>query len=126
MLADIVEASSRMLDDPTPNRLQQHINNVVKGLFTSGQFDETDLTLKDLNRLSKSFLHVLVGLFHHKIKYPEKTPEKPCDAKPVTEKNGVVRQYPEKIERRLETDPPAENSGQTGGEEDDRYAAPPQ
>ena len=122
MLADIVEASSRTLDDPTPNRLQQHINNVIKGLFTSGQFDETDLTLKDLNRLSKSFLHVLVGLFHHRIKYPEKTPEKACDIKIPLDKNGVARKCPEKLECRLETDAPAENTD----EDDDRYAVPPQ
>jgi putative nucleotidyltransferase with HDIG domain len=77
MLADIVEASSRTLDDLRPNRLQLHINSVIKNLFSSGQLDETDLTLKDMNRLSKSFLQVLVGLFHHRIKYPEKAAGKP-------------------------------------------------
>ncbi len=77
MLADIVEASSRTLDDPTPNRLQTHIANIIKGIFASGQLDETDLTLKDLNKLSQSFLHVLAGLFHHRIKYPDKVPLKP-------------------------------------------------
>ena len=88
MLADIVEASSRVLDDPTPNRLQNHINNVIKGLFASGQLDETDLTLKDLNKLSQSFLHVLVGIFHNRIKYPDKTAERPApeNAKKNTEK----------------------------------------
>ena len=100
MLADIVEASCRTLDDPTPSRLQQHINNVIKGLFSSGQLDETNLTLRDLNRLSKSFLHVLVGLFHQRIKYPDKL---------------AVRTEPEKIRSgpeiltapKLETDEPA-------------------
>ncbi len=77
MLADIVEASSRTLDDPTPNRLQTHIANIIKGIFAAGQLDETDLTLKDLNKLSQNFLHVLAGLFHHRIKYPDKVPLKP-------------------------------------------------
>ncbi|MDL2210496.1 HDIG domain-containing protein, partial [Desulfovibrio sp. OttesenSCG-928-O18] len=113
MLADIVEASSRTLDDPTPNRLQMHINNVIKGLFTSGQLDETDLTLKDLNRLSKSFLHVLVGLFHHRIKYPDKVPEKASDKVPVGQKKCA-----EKVECTLETDPPADD--------EEPYAIPPQ
>ncbi len=110
MLADIVEASSRTLDDPTPNRLQMHINNVIKGLFSSGQLDETDLTLKDLNRLSKSFLHVLVGLFHHRIRYPEKPAGKP-DA-------DRQKKYAGKLDCPLETDPPAN--------EDGGYAIPPQ
>lgn len=111
MIADIVEASSRTLDEPTPNKLQVHINNVIKGLFSSGQLDETDLTLKDLNKLSKSFLHVLVGLFHQRIKYPEKVPDK-CS--PGAQKKGV-----EKLECPvLETDKAAE--------EDERYSPPPQ
>lgn len=86
MIADVVEASSRTLDDPTPSRLQAHINNIIKGLFTSGQLDETDLTLKDLNKLSKSFLHVLVGIFHHRIKYPDGSgPEKAQEKTPDSE-----------------------------------------
>lgn len=109
LLADIVEASSRTLDDPTPNRLQNHINNVIKGLFSSGQLDETDLTLKDLNKLSKSFLHVLVGIFHHRIKYPEKVPERQND--------GGQKRCAEKLECPvLETDEP----------EEEAFAGPPQ
>ncbi len=77
MLADIVEASGRTLDDPTPSRLQTHIGNIIKGIFAAGQLDETDLTLKDLNKLSQSFLQVLAGLFHNRIKYPDKVPLKP-------------------------------------------------
>ena len=111
MIADIVEASSRTLDEPTPNRLQMHINNVIKGLFSSGQLDETDLTLKDLNKLSKSFLHVLVGLFHHRIKYPDKVPEKA--------QAGGSKKCAEKLECPvLETDKPADG--------DDRYTPPTQ
>ena len=99
MLADIVEASSRPLDDPTPNRLQQHINNVIKGLFTAGQLDETAITLKDLNKLSKSFLHVLVGLFHQRIKYPDKLS--------LRTSPEILRSAPEKLQPpTLETDEP--------------------
>lgn len=117
MLADIVEASSRTLDDPTPNRLQMHINNVIKGLFSAGQLDETDLTLKDLNKLSKSFLHVLVGLFHHRIKYPEKPAEKPA------KRHGNDRRQCEgKPSCPLETDLPPDK----GGDEDGARAIPPQ
>ena len=97
LLADIVEASSRTLDDPTPNRLQLHINNVIKSLFSAGQFDETDLTMKDLTRLSKSFLHVLVGIFHQRIKYPEKSVEK--NSEKLSEKPAEDR--PKKVAEKL-------------------------
>jgi putative nucleotidyltransferase with HDIG domain len=122
MIADVAEASSRTLDDPTPNRLQMHINNVIKGLFSSGQLDETDLTLKDLNKLSRSFLHVLVGLFHHRIKYPDKTPEKlpgKTPDKPGSDKPHAERKRPEAAPScLLETDPPEQD--------EDTYAFPPQ
>lgn len=77
MLADAVEASSRVLDNPTPSRLQAHIDTIIKSVFATGQLDESELTFKDLDLLTHSFLRVLTGLFHHRIKYPDKVPVKP-------------------------------------------------
>ena len=70
MLADIVEASSRTLDDPTPTRLRQHIENMIKDIYTAGQLDESELTFRDLTNLADSFQQVLRGLYHHRIGYP--------------------------------------------------------
>ena len=113
MLADIVEASSRTLDDPTPNRLQLHINSVIKSMFSCGQLDETDLTMKDLNRLSKSFLHVLVGLFHQRIKYPDKIPEKSGERTPEKPSpEDRAHKGSEQIVCSLETDPPVGEKGE--------------
>ncbi|MDL2267627.1 HDIG domain-containing protein [Desulfovibrio sp. OttesenSCG-928-G15] len=70
MLADIVEASSRTLTDPTPTRLRQHIDNIMKGVYSAGQLDESELTFKDLDILADSFQQMLRGLFHHRITYP--------------------------------------------------------
>lgn len=71
MLADAVEASSRTLTDPTPGRLQSHVENIVKLIFSEGQLDESSLTFRDLNRISESFLRILTGIFHSRIEYPE-------------------------------------------------------
>lgn len=70
MLADIVEASSRTLDDPSPTRLMQHIDGIMKSVYSAGQLDESDLTFKDLHELADSFHRILRGLFHHRISYP--------------------------------------------------------
>ena len=78
MLADSIEASSRSMDEPTPSRLQNHIDTIIKGTFANGQLDESALTFQDLDKLAQSFLRVLTGLFHHRIKYPEKAPVKPA------------------------------------------------
>lgn len=70
MLADIVEASSRTLDEPTPTRLRQHIDTIMKSIYSAGQLDECELTFRDLDSLADSFHQVLRGLYHHRICYP--------------------------------------------------------
>ena len=71
MLADSVEASSRTLTDPTPARIKGHIDNIIKGIFSEGQLDESELTFKDLHKLSENFLRILTGIFHQRIAYPD-------------------------------------------------------
>lgn len=71
MLADSVEASGRTLTDPTPARIKNHIDNIIKGIFAEGQLDESELTFKDLHYLSENFQRILTGIFHQRIAYPE-------------------------------------------------------
>lgn len=74
LLADAIEASSRTLVDPTPSRLKGHIQKMIRTIFTEGQLDESELTLKDLHLLTDAFLRILTGIFHSRIEYPgEKT-----------------------------------------------------
>lgn len=81
MLADSVEASSRTLTDPTPARLQNHIDTIVKGIFSEGQLDESELTFKDLHKISEQFQRILTGIFHQRIVYPGDAPKsKTADA----------------------------------------------
>ncbi len=76
MLADVVEASSRVLADPTPSRLRGHIDTIIKGIFAEGQLDESELTLRDLHTLSENFHRILTGIFHRRIEYPEERRDK--------------------------------------------------
>lgn len=76
MLADVVEASSRTLTDPTPARIRTHIDTIMKGIFSDGQLDESELTFKDLHKLSESFGRILTGLFHQRIAYPDLNKDK--------------------------------------------------
>lgn len=71
MLADAVEASSRVLADPTPSRLRGHIDTIIKGIFSEGQLDDSELTFSDLTKVGESFHRVLTGIFHRRIEYPE-------------------------------------------------------
>lgn len=70
MLSDSVEAASRTLDDPTPQRIQALTNSVITRIFLDDQLSKCDLTLKDLRDISRSFNLILTGIFHHRIDYP--------------------------------------------------------
>ncbi len=71
MLADVIEAASRTLDNPTPSRIQGLVQNLTNQIFTDGQLEECELTLKDLNNIAKSFNTILNGIHHHRIEYSE-------------------------------------------------------
>jgi len=71
MLADVVEAASRSLVDPTAARIQGMVQKIINNVFTDGQLDECELTLKDLNEIAKNFNKILGGIFHHRIEYPD-------------------------------------------------------
>lgn len=71
MLADSVEAATRSIEDPTPAKLETQISEIIRARFLDGELDECDLTLKDLIKIKQSFLKTIVGIHHHRIKYPE-------------------------------------------------------
>jgi len=72
MLADVVEAASRTLDNPTPSRIQGLVQNLINNIFSDGQLDECELTLKDLHKIARRFNKILYGIHHHRIEYTEK------------------------------------------------------
>ncbi len=72
MLADVVEAASRSLENPTPSRIQGLVQQLINKLFSDNQLDECPLTLKDLHKIARSFNKILNGIYHHRIEYPDK------------------------------------------------------
>lgn len=81
MLADVVEAASRVLANPTPSRLQGLVQNLINRIFSDGQLDNCELTLRDLHNIAKSFNTILNGIHHHRIEYPEKRSGAPAKKK---------------------------------------------
>ncbi len=71
MLADAVEAASRTLAEPTPSRVQGMVQKIINNIFSDGQLDECELTLKDLHFIARTFNKILTGIFHRRIEYPE-------------------------------------------------------
>jgi putative nucleotidyltransferase with HDIG domain len=70
LLADVVEAASRSLENPTPARIKGMLQKMINKVFLDGQLDDCDLTLKDLHKIAKSFNKILSGIYHHRVEYP--------------------------------------------------------
>ena len=71
MLADAVEAAARTIEEPTPQRLSDAIDELVKRRRDEGELDECSLTLRDLTKIKSAFLTVTVGIYHTRVRYPE-------------------------------------------------------
>jgi len=71
MLADSVEAAVRAQNSPTSGQIEGLVRKLIKEKLMSGELDECDLTLKDLNTIANAFLRVLSGTFHTRIEYPD-------------------------------------------------------
>ena len=71
MLADGTEARSRANVARTDEEIRDVINSVINVCKDAGQFDNTDLTLKDLSTIRESFFNTLQRSYHPRIQYPE-------------------------------------------------------
>ncbi len=69
-LADSLEASARACSNPTRQRLNRLVADVINDKFVQGQLDNSHLTLDDLAAITESFTHVLSGIHHHRLQYP--------------------------------------------------------
>ena len=70
MLADSVEAASRTLEKPTPGRIRDLIERILRDRLADGQFDECELTFKDLEKITTTMTRSLTSLLHARVEYP--------------------------------------------------------
>lgn len=71
MMADGVEASVRSIHKPTKKKIEEMVNNIIKGRIDENQFVNSELTFKDVEKIRESFLKVLSGIYHERVEYPK-------------------------------------------------------
>ncbi|MEX2462407.1 MAG: HDIG domain-containing metalloprotein [Paenibacillaceae bacterium] len=74
-IADCVEAAVRSLRNPTMEQIDLTVEKIIKQRLEDGQFNECDLTLKELNTINKALCETLLGIFHSRIEYPSDLPK---------------------------------------------------
>jgi membrane-associated HD superfamily phosphohydrolase len=70
MLADSTEAAARAARDHSREAIEQLVERIVRQRLEEGQFDDCNLTLRDLTRIKQSFVTLLTGIYHPRIPYP--------------------------------------------------------
>ena len=82
MLADAVESACRAMSEPTASRVETLVHELALKRLLDGQFDECDLTIRELELVERSMVKTLLGIYHGRIAYPS------MDA--ITSGTGVV------------------------------------
>ena len=71
MLADSVEAALRVLEDLTPQKIEEVIDHIVRTKLNAGQLDEAPMTLRQIDQVKREFVRIISGMYHNRIDYPE-------------------------------------------------------
>jgi membrane-associated HD superfamily phosphohydrolase len=71
MLADSVEASVRSLEARDEAAIRAMVSRIVTERMDDGQFEECDLTLRDVERVKAAFVDQLLGMYHQRVAYPQ-------------------------------------------------------
>ncbi len=71
MMADSVEAASKSLRDPTFEKIQNFVNQLIDKHMLNKQFDNSNITLYEIEQVKKILIKRLVNIYHLRIEYPE-------------------------------------------------------
>jgi putative nucleotidyltransferase with HDIG domain len=70
-IADSVEAAVRSLDRPTVEQVESIIGKIIKDRLDDQQFNECDLTLREMDKIAQTLKETVIGMFHSRIEYPD-------------------------------------------------------
>jgi len=80
MIADAVEGAVRAMPvELTPTKIEAAVHNIAMKRLQDGQFDECDLSLRELSKIETSISKALAAHYHGRVAYP-KAPDEPEDA----------------------------------------------
>src|SRR3989442_14892841 len=91
MLADSVEAALRVVDDLTPQKIEEVINHIVRNKLNAGQLDEAPMTLRQIDQVKQEFVRIITGMYHNRIDYPESSGAIPRTRQPAAKASARGR-----------------------------------
>ncbi len=70
LLADAVESSARAMPEPNPSRIESLVRKMASKRLHDGQFDDCDLTFRELAQIQDAMISRLQAIYHSRISYP--------------------------------------------------------
>lgn len=70
MLSDASESATRSLNEVTPAKAETLVHNIAMKRLQDGQFDECDLSLRELSLIERSISKSLAAHYHGRVAYP--------------------------------------------------------
>ena len=70
MMADSVEAATRSLAEKNIDNISDLVHSIIESQMQTGQFDDADITLKEISKIKKAFIKKLLSMHHLRIEYP--------------------------------------------------------
>ncbi|MCY9513538.1 HD family phosphohydrolase [Paenibacillus apiarius] len=89
-IADCVEAAVRSLRHPTVEQIESMIQKIIKDRLDDNQFNECDLTLRELDIVGQSLKETVMGIFHSRIEYPDDAKLKQKEEQAAEDKKQVA------------------------------------
>ncbi len=71
MLCDAVESATRALPEPTPSRIAALVHDLATKRLNDGQFDNSELTLREIATIEDAVTKALCSMYHGRIAYPK-------------------------------------------------------
>lgn len=71
MMADTVEAASRSLENYTKESISELVERLINTQVDEGQFEDADITFKDIKKVKEVFKDRLNTIYHARIAYPK-------------------------------------------------------
>ncbi|MCL2646380.1 MAG: HDIG domain-containing protein [Phycisphaerales bacterium] len=69
MICDTCESVVRSIEEPTAGRIETAVHDMIRKRLMDGQFDQCDLTLRDLATIEQALIRTLAGIYHGRIAY---------------------------------------------------------
>jgi hypothetical protein len=76
MLCDGVESAVRSIAEPTIGRIEAMVHQIVMDRLNDGQFDDCDITLKEIRMVEDSLVKTVCSIYHSRMVYPKSRKER--------------------------------------------------